>query len=325
VGGILYSKDGTELVRYPSTLPGDYTFPDEVDSVWAYAFQDAEGLVDIVIPSKLIEINNRVFSGCIGLSSVTFETSWNPILEQWRGVGTIGIYAFQGCTSLESITLPRTLSDISMDAFYGCEALESIAVDSNNPVYAGVDGILYNKALSNLLLCPVGKTTADLIPASVTAIRDFGFENCTSLSSVRLSAALTSIGDKAFIWCSSLTSVRIPSAVTHIGDEAFRFCTSLTNAHFSGSVAPAFFGIGVFSNASPDFRITFRLGSSGYSAPYWYGCPSVAVLNLAPVLAGIGNRTIQPGQTITFTISATDVNKDDLVYSAVGNGPQPAK
>lgn len=314
-------------MRYPSGRSGSFSFPSEVTSVGHSAFSFASGLTEIVIPSRIIELKAGAFDSCTGLTSVTFETTWNPFLQQWRGVATIGNLAFRGCEALETITLPRTLSGYGLgeSVFYGCLSLESIEVDPNNPEFASVDGILYNKSLDMLMLCPSGKTVADQIPNTVKFI-DFGaFSHCLDLASVRLPSTVIYINDGSFSYCVSLTYIRIPSSVTHIGDEAFSGCSSLTNAYFSGAVAPSSVALNAFSNVSPDFLITFREGSSGYAAPYWYGYPSAAIPNIKPVLAGIGNRTIQPGQTITFTITATDVNKDDLVYSAVGNASQPAK
>ena len=63
---------------------------------------------------------------------------------------------------------------------------------------------------------------------STTAIGDWSFEWCSSLTSVIIPDSVTSIGYGAFYGCSSLTSVEIPDSVTSIGNIAFLFCENLT-------------------------------------------------------------------------------------------------
>ena len=43
-----------------------------------------------------------------------------------EGITQIGLYAFQGCSALESVSLPNGLTTISMGAFDDCSALESV-------------------------------------------------------------------------------------------------------------------------------------------------------------------------------------------------------
>ncbi len=70
--------------------------------------------------------------------------------------------------------------------------------------------------------------TSITLPASVTSIGSGAFQNCSSLTSITLPANVTSIGDWAFSYCSSLTSITIPANVTSIGSYAFYGCSSLT-------------------------------------------------------------------------------------------------
>ena len=70
----------------------------------------------------------------------------------------------------------------------------------------------------------------------VTAIGDWAFYDCTSLTSVNIPDSVTSIGNNAFQNCYSLTSVNIPDSVTTIGDYAFYQCYSLTSVTIGNSV-----------------------------------------------------------------------------------------
>ena len=77
---------------------------------------------------------------------------------------------------------------------------------------------------------------ATLDGKTVTAIGDYAFARCYSLTSVSIPDSVTSIGDGAFYSCSSLTSVSIPDSVTAIGDSAFGCCSSLTSVSIPDSV-----------------------------------------------------------------------------------------
>ena len=62
------------------------------------------------------------------------------------------------------------------------------------------------------------------ISSSVTSIEKHTFEDCGSLTAVKIPSSVTSIGDNAFENCYRLTSVDIPPSVTSIGDYAFDGC-----------------------------------------------------------------------------------------------------
>ena len=120
-------------------------------------------------------------------------TSFNE-LQYFLGLTSIGIDAFNGCSGLESITIPYTVTSIGDNAFSGCSGLTSIT-----------------------------------IPHSVTSIGDNAFYFCSSMTSVSIPIPVTSIGDRAFYGCSALTSVTIPNSVTSIGECAFSYCSGLEN------------------------------------------------------------------------------------------------
>ena len=101
----------------------------------------------------------------------------------------IGIAAFSGCGSLQSVTIPNSVTSIGNRAFSSCKSLQSVT-----------------------------------IPNSVTSIGDRVFIRCKSLQSVTIPNSVTSIGDRAFYLCESLQSVTIPNSVTNIGNNAFSGC-----------------------------------------------------------------------------------------------------
>jgi uncharacterized repeat protein (TIGR03803 family) len=151
-------------------------------------------------------------------------------------VTSIGDYAFSGCTSLTSVTIPNSVTSIGEDAFDSCTSLTAITVDPNNPAYSSVAGVLFDKSQTTLIQYPGSIAGSYTIPNSVTSIGDYAFYGCTSLTSVTIGTNVTSMGFFAFGWCTNLTSVTIPASVTSIGESAFAGCTNLTSVTIPTSV-----------------------------------------------------------------------------------------
>ena len=81
-----------------------------------------------------------------------------------------------------------------------------------------------------------GDANAVVFPDGVTSIGDFAFQNCESLTAVKIADSVTSIGNFAFWGCGALASVYIPDGVTSIGDGAFQTCDALAAIDIPESV-----------------------------------------------------------------------------------------
>ena len=167
-----------------------------------------------VIAEGVTSIGRYAFDGCTSLTSVTIPDS----------VTSIGIVAFRDCKSLTSVTIPDSVTSIGNGAFRGCTSLASVTIpDSVTSIGAWT-------------FCDCISLTNVTIPDSVTSIGDWAFMDCSSLTSVTIPDSVTSIGEQAFAYCTSLTSVTIPDSVTSIGWYAFDGCTSLTSVTIPDSV-----------------------------------------------------------------------------------------
>ena len=172
------------------------TIPNSITSI-ANSFQFCTSLTSITIPNSVTSIGAFAFNYCTKLTSVTIG----------NGVTSIEQGAFQGCLSLTSITIPNSVTSIEEYAFHGCSALTSINVDSNNPNYSSVDGVLFNKDKTTLVAYPGGKQGAYTIPNSVTSIEEYAFRVCSSITSVTIPNSVTSIGYEAFLGCDKLVDI----------------------------------------------------------------------------------------------------------------------
>ncbi len=199
-----YTGSTADLI-IPSQLDG-YT----VSQIKSYTFIRCASLKSVILPSSVAKIGDSAFEECISLTSITIPD----------GVTSIGYSCFRGCASLTNITIPRSVINIYSGAFEGCPIL--IDVSKDNQVYSSMDGVLFNKDKTELIIYPEGKTNAEyIVPNSVIKIGSGAFEKCTSLISIIIPDAVTSIQSYTFMNCSSLTNITIPKNITEVGYLAF--------------------------------------------------------------------------------------------------------
>ena len=158
-------------------------------------------------------IGKRAFREYSSLQSITIPNS----------VTNIGERAFEGCSALQSITIPNSVISIGDATFNRCYGLRKIVL--NNSKYF-IHGQLLLRSDGHILSC-WSKATNINISNSVTSIGNGAFTWCSSLQSITIPNSVTIIGKGAFWRCLSLQSITIPNSVTSIRDSAFGGCSSL--------------------------------------------------------------------------------------------------
>jgi hypothetical protein len=159
-----------------------------------------------------------------------------PSIINGLPVTTIEEDVFFDCDNLTSVTIPSSVTNFNNMAFFDCNKLQSINVDALNSYYSSVNGVLFNKSQTTLILCPEGKAGSYTIPNSVTGFGNGAFTDCTNLTGVTIPDSITCIGQDAFLWCTSLSDITIPNSVTSIGNGALSWCYSLTDITIPNSV-----------------------------------------------------------------------------------------
>ncbi|MDD2192334.1 MAG: leucine-rich repeat domain-containing protein, partial [Bacteroidales bacterium] len=139
-------------------------------------------------------------------------------------VTSIGEYAFFGCDSITSITIPNSVTSIGKLAFSGCKEATSITVP--NSVTSISEGAFRQ----------CRKLTSINIPNSITIIENNTYSECNGLTSITLPNSLITIGQNAFTSCINLTSIIIPNSVTSIGIRAFQNCYRITSLTLPNSL-----------------------------------------------------------------------------------------
>lgn len=152
-------------------------------------------------------------------------------------VTTIGSYVFWQCSDLTAVTIPNSVTTIGTNAFGNCSGLSAFTVTDGNPSYCSQDGVLFNKAKTELIQYPMAKVGLSYeIPTSVTTLGAGAFKRCGGLTTVVIPNSVTKIGVESFFECIGLTSVTIPHSVTIVGDRAFESCDGLTSVIIPNSM-----------------------------------------------------------------------------------------
>ena len=179
--------------------------PSSVTWIGDWAFRGCTGLTGVSMSGELKEIGQRAFQGCSGLTHMEFPESLETI--SWN--------AFKDCTALNGVRIPKNVSNV-YSAFAGCTSLMAIEVESGNPLFSSVDGILL-KTGKDVVAFPAGKEGVVWIPDGVSSIRGLAFEGCSKVTEIYLPEGVDMIYGNAFAGCTNLERIHIPETVREIG------------------------------------------------------------------------------------------------------------
>ncbi len=254
--------------------------PESLVYIGEDAFMDCRALTGAKIPKNVEFIGKYAFSCNIAGSpfSTYIVDPENKYYSSVEGVlynkdTTIMVdmpAAFTG-----EFVLPASVDSIGNHELNNIWAMTYITVPEENKSFSSVDGALYNKEKTKMIVVPADikgkvsipegvteipnsifynrKGVTDItIPDGVTTIGDYAFAGVTC-TRIKLPETVTTIGKSAFSACERLTTLNIPNGVTRIEEYTFNRCSKLTNFILPESVT--YIGKDAFYFATIDLKI----------------------------------------------------------------------
>ena len=268
VDGVLFTKDGTVLITYPSKHPDKvYTVPASVERIESEAFSRTHHIefVQFEAGSNLTSIGDNAFN-------------WSSIrtISLPDGLESIEFYAFYGSRRMSYISVPNSVTNVGHYAFGGSPLQvytslsaipqswnpewkdDSVVLNLNQTVElhseSDMDFLITDGEATFLGVTSNYSSTSLSIPESITD------ENIP----------VTTIGNSALFNNKDITEITIPTSVLQIQDQAFRQMTSLDEVTFTSESQLQHIGRDAFSNTSLiEFRIPDSVESIGQYAFAW--------------------------------------------------------
>ena len=171
-------------------------------------------------------------------------------------VRKVGSYAFNCQNELQSIYIPRTVTEVEPHAAIKAEKLNRVNVaDESELVNIGEEAFKWCTGLTRFTFdgtslkmnsidkaafreCTVLERFTWMGNTTVKTIGHSAFYGCSALEKVLWNgkSELKTIQDYAFFKCSSLNNFEMPNTTLSVGNSSFRYNASLTNIHLSNSL-----------------------------------------------------------------------------------------
>ena len=300
----------------------DYPYSGPIEYLAPWAFWE-EDIKKISVGEGITILGDHNFCDMSSLTSVALPSTLTEIHES--------VFAYD--TALKEIQLPDSLVTIGSSVFRECTALESVTIPK------GVNTV------SSSLFSGCTNLKSVKMGSNVKTIQSQAFANCTSLESIKLPSKLKTIEEGVFWSCTSLTSITIPKTVRSMEMEVFFDCANLKKVIFNGSTDLPYSIFGQcwelkeihFKGDAPQFKGTIFDGlkltcyypadnstwTKGVRQDYWGDVKWVAVKSQdadAPeITTQPKTQKVKAGATAKFTVKASgDGLKYQWQYSTDG-------
>lgn len=315
--GVLYSRDGKQLVLYPSSRQeaaytvrpgtveiGAYAFygvrnlehiilPDSLREIGDYAFAEQPKLKEVVLPEGLEDISsNNTFYHCDSLTELSLPSTLRDISGSYvfSGIGITelvlpdglqdisGDHIFSNCDALSSLQLPKDLELISGSWNFACTSIEKLTLPVMLQEIQGEDNFYACEKLSEVVL-----------PAGLRILGDGSFGSCTSLEKIQLPASLIKLNSGTFSGCSELKHIEIPEKVTSIGSSCFAGCENLTELELPVELQTI--GDSCFAGCNGLEAIKLPVGLQSIGS-YAFACTGITELSVPQTVTSWGDCPI---------------------------------
>ena len=157
-------------------------------SIGSDAFRYCPNIETVSLPESLTTINDGAFKRCSKLTSIDIPNKVTKLNDN----------TFAYCTSLKNVSIGSGCTSISATAFVNTSSIDRITVSEDNKNFTVVDGVLYNKDMTTLVLYPKNCSGEFAVPDTVTTIADYAFDNSPNITKVTIGKNVKTIGFYAF-------------------------------------------------------------------------------------------------------------------------------
>ena len=289
------------------------------------AFEGAESLESVTFTSSDVIISEKAFSGAKNLTTVTFANEANVIIKDLAFANTDALKGFtlpngnislEGNvflnSSLEKLTLSSStkLSAVSNSPFVNANSFKEISLDGESQFYNTVDGLLFDKN-NSLLLVPTQNVENIVLPKETASISNSAFAGNKTVKTITFEegSVLTSIEDNAFNG-SVLESITLPNNEITIGVYAFHNARKLETVNgLSNAVS-----IGKYAFANTAIS-TISVGNNVVIGDYaFYKTNNVTSITL-PEGAVVGKYAFADSVATSITFSGANIVLDDYAFT----------
>ena len=152
----------------------------------------------------------------------------DPIVFVPETVTIICSYAFSFKRNVETIVISKNVRKIEKSALDCVHDLIKIIVDPNNPYYASLDGVLFDKDMKTLIHYPKRKGDVEYrVPSSVKTIKSEAFDFTFDLSSLVFDSDDLIIERRAIEFLFALKTITIKKRIKKIEKYAISCCNSI--------------------------------------------------------------------------------------------------
>ena len=234
IGMMCFSSCNLTTVNLPSTMvkldscalqsnPFTSINLKNVKFIGHQAFSMCSNLTSVTSNGKLEEIEGAAFTRC------PLTTAYLP-----EGLLTINMNAYFRCTSMNSFTIPTTVTTITGNPCVGATLLTAFNVAAGSDYFTTYDGCLY--ATSGSTVKPVSMRAEGDVPAGLTAL--VGVPTGWRQSVLRVPEGVTVIANQAAREATSITEVELPSTMVEIRPSAFSSITGITKVTCLATTPP---------------------------------------------------------------------------------------
>lgn len=183
--------------------------------------------------SKCLSIGQQAFLGCSTLTTLTLPDS----------LTNIEMFAFSNCTGLKNLVIPDSVTGIEYGAFQSCSNLESVHIgigvkNVGSYAFGSCDKLskVYIKDLKKWCNISFEHFGSNPLNCSTLNCENELYLNDVLVTKITIPEGVEMVGDFVFERCYDVTEVVISDGVKTIGKYAFRACTAMTTLTISSTV-----------------------------------------------------------------------------------------